>query len=253
MRVIVHFLKIYLLNLILVFSFMHSTIATANDIMPLPEASILPDVKIHTKTHPEKIIFAHIKLSGNQPDIDKFSKLSPKVEAAQDIDKSPMIISEYNRMANSFNLLDEKSEIVVHTSLKPDEYSSLQDIIVFDEFDEKTFFQYVMYDYAVGIVPEDIMKFSKLSLSKSSADRFFKLVNSESIVAEFILKPTFADANNPVAINNKSFFLMSVICRIAILKNVLKSKASNLPDSKLNVLEATLSNFANVPTAPNRQ
>lgn len=175
----------------------------------LPEAPILPDVQIHRKTHPERIVFTQVKLAGGQADVDAFAKASPHVANAQEIDKTAMALAEYNRIGNSFNMHNEKAPIVVHTSVIADEYSSLQNMIIFDEFDEKTYFQYGFYDHMVGIVPENVKRFSRLELKKPSADRFFRILNNNTkILAEFILLPTFSDNKEPLNINEENIWLM---------------------------------------------
>ena len=175
----------------------------------LAEASILPDVKIHTKTHPEKIVFTQIKLAKGKPDYDSFAKASPLVAKAQDIDKNAMALTEWNRISNSFNLHDEKAPIAVQTQIQADEYSSLQDMIIFDEFDKTSFFQFNAYGHHVGIVPEDMEKYSKLALSKLSAERFFRILGgSSSITAEFVLIPTYSDNKDPIVMNEKNIWLM---------------------------------------------
>lgn len=184
---------------------------TLNIIKPnlLAEAEILPDVTKHKKTHSEKIIFTQIKLAKDKPDFDAFAKVSPSVANAQEIDKNAMALSEYNRISNSFNLHDPKSPIIVHTTIETDEYSSLQDMIIFDEFDETSFFQFKAYGYHVGIVPEEAQKYSKLALSKISAERFFRILNGKNeVTAEFILMPTFSDNKQPITINNNNIWLM---------------------------------------------
>lgn len=175
----------------------------------IPESSILPDVRIQKKTHPERIIFTHIKLAGDQANIDTFAKLSPRVAMAQDIDKTAMALAEYNRIGNSFSMHDEKKEIVVHTLVEADEYSSLQNMIKFDEFDATTYFQFKMYDHLVGIVPENIERFSGLSLSPKSAERFFNILNkATTIKVEFILTPVYSDNTDPININGEDIWLM---------------------------------------------
>jgi hypothetical protein len=175
----------------------------------LPESEILPDVKMQLKTHPEKIVFTQLKLSKTQPNVDGFAKISPFVQNAQDIDKSAMVLSEYNRIANTFNVHDEKAQIVVQAQLKTDEYSSLQNIIVFDELDDKTFFKFKMYGENVGIVPEDVRKYSKLQLSKARAERMFQTIGgAQEVVAEFILKPVYADRKEPFIMNEDKFWMM---------------------------------------------
>src|SRR5690606_22525556 len=67
----------------------------------MPESPILPDVKKLNKTHPEKILFTHYKLARVEPDFDHFAKISPLVQRAQEIDKSPMTYSEFNRIFNA--------------------------------------------------------------------------------------------------------------------------------------------------------
>ena len=51
---------------------------------------------------------------------------------AQDIDKSAVLFSEYNRIGNSFNLHDQTAPIVVSIGVKIDEYISLQNLLVLD-------------------------------------------------------------------------------------------------------------------------
>ena len=186
-----------------------------NDVLPpvvmdvLAEPAILPDVKMHKNTHPEKILFTQLKLSKEQANVDGFSKVSPFVQQAQDIDKSAMTLSEYNRISNAFNMHDEKDQIVVKVNLQTDEYSSLQNLIVFDELDDKTFFKFKMYDENVGIFPENIKKYSKLQLSKRLAERMFQgLGGSSNVVAEFILKPVYADRKEPFVMEETNFWMM---------------------------------------------
>ena len=175
----------------------------------LPEAEILPDVRLQKKSHPEKILFTQLKLSKTQPNIDSYAQSSPYVQKAQDIDKQAVILSEYNRIGNSFNLHDEAENIVVHVSLEADEYSSLQNLIVFDELDEKTFFRFQMYNQNIGIVPEEIQKFSKLQLSKVRAERFFQAIEGSSdVVAELVLKPVYADRKESFEMDGAEFWLM---------------------------------------------
>ena len=82
-------------------------------------------------------------------------------------------------------------------------------MIIFDEFDETSFFQFKAYGHHVGIVPENAQKYSKLQLSKIAAERFFRILNgSNEVTAEFILIPTFSDNKQPIAINNNNIWLM---------------------------------------------
>lgn len=176
---------------------------------PMQGEEILPDVKIHTKSNPERILLAHYKLSKSEPDIGNMAKLSPRVERAQDIDKSAMTISEYNRMNNRFNLLNPKEPIVVYTSLDLDEYSSLQNLIVFDELNDKTFFKFPVYGENIAIVPKDIEKFNRISISKERANTMFEdLSGSQSIEAEFILVPEYADHKQPFIHEETEYWLM---------------------------------------------
>lgn len=178
-------------------------------LQPMPEAEILPDIKIHPKTNPERVLFAHYKLSKTPPDFDSFAKLSPRVKRAQDIDKSAMAIAEYNRMTNRFNLLNPKEPIVVFTTLELDEYSSLQNIIVFDELDDKTYFKFPVYGENIGVVPKDIKNFNRIRISKESADKMFKdLSGSTKITAEFVLIPEFADRKTPFTFEDTDYWLM---------------------------------------------
>lgn len=181
----------------------------AQAIEPMAEAEYLPNVQLNRKTHPEKIVFSQIKLSDDNPDIDSFARLSPRVRKAQSIDKSAMEYSEYNRINTNYNMHDKNQTIIVHTALALDEYSSLQDMVVFDELDETTFFKFKAYGYNVGIVPEDVIKFSKLALSKPSAERAFGALGSNPVaLAEFVLKPVYADKKKPLMINGDEFWLM---------------------------------------------
>lgn len=221
------------LTLLVAFSITSIANAQTGDILPpveaekLAEAEILPAVNIQQRTHPEKIIFSQIKLSNAQPNIDAFAKASPKVANAQPIDKAATIFTEYNRINNAFGLHNEKDTITVQTTLKTDEYSSLQDLLVFDELDHTTFFKFSMYGYNVGIVPEDIKKFSKIELSKQNAEKFFQNINGPDVVAEFILKPTYADKKEPFVMNEQSFWLM--FARIA----EFRLWSNNNPNAKL--------------------
>jgi hypothetical protein len=80
---------------------------------------------------------------------------------------------------------------------------------VFDELDDKTFFKFKMYDENVGIVPENIKKYSKLQLSKRLAERMFQgLGGSSNVVAEFILKQVYADRKEPFVMEETNFWMM---------------------------------------------
>jgi hypothetical protein len=121
-----------------------------------------------------------------------------------------MLFAEYNRIGNSFNLHNPQSEIIVHTRLKVDEYSSLQNMIVFNEFDERTFFKFQYYGHSVGVVVDGINKFRYLELSRPNAERFFRaLKGGDEVLAEFVLLPFYADSTDALAIDNKEYWLMA--------------------------------------------
>ncbi len=209
---------LYFLFLTAILSFAISPIALATSKVPvtppqierLPEAEFLPDVNMFRRSHPEKIIFSQIKLAGGEPDFDELAKASPFVHNAQEIDKSAMIFAEYNRIANNFSMHNETAPIVVKTRLAVDEYSSLQDMLVFDELDETAYFEFDYYGHSVGIVPEELSRFQHLALSKPSAERFFRITqNRRQVVAEFILIPSYADSKDPVLIGDKTYWLMA--------------------------------------------
>ena len=212
----------FVLSIAMIVFMVMSPVAFASDIMPnenelaapvmqaLPEAGILPDVRMFEKTHPQKIIFSQMKLAQMQPDLDELAKASPFVVQAQEIDKSAMIFSEYNRIANSYNLHDPYALLSVHSVIPVDQYSSLQDILVFDEFDETTFFKFNYYGHNVAIVPQGIESFQFLRLSKPSAERFFReLKGSGKAVAEFLLMPFYSDSSKPIEINGVNYWLMA--------------------------------------------
>ena len=213
---------------------MTSPAQTESDTLPrvvkdvMPDKQILPDVSILSKTHPEKIVFSQFKLADETPNFDNFAKASPLVINAQNIDKSAMVLSEYNRISNNFNLHNEKQPIVVHTHLKVDQYSSLQNLIMFDELNKKTFFRFQMYDYKVGIVPENITDFSRLAFSKQKAETMFlEIGNDPDIFAEFVLTPIYSDRKEPFFRNDQPYWLM--FARIA----EFRLWTSDDPNSKL--------------------
>lgn len=176
---------------------------------PYPEADVLPDLQVHKKTNPETVIFTQYKLAEAAPDIDNFARLSPRVQMAQDIDKSAMTISEYNRMNNKYNLLNPKEPIVVHTSLRVDEYSSLQNIMVFDELNEKTYFNFPVYNENIAIIPDEVERFNTVKISKDRADSMFENVAvNGNLMAEFVLLPSYADRREPFVIEDTGYWLM---------------------------------------------
>jgi hypothetical protein len=176
---------------------------------PMADMEILPDLKQHKKTNPEVVIFTQYKLSKNLPNIDEFAKLSPRVAKAQEIDKSAVTIAEYNRMSNRYNMMDVNQPIVVHTTLELDEYSSLQDLIVFDELNEKTYFNFPVYKENIAVIPKNVARFNSIKISKSAAEKMFKAVgNSRDIIAEFVLIPEYADRKTPFTMNNVDYWLM---------------------------------------------
>jgi len=178
-------------------------------IQAMPEPAMLPDVQKLRKIHPEKILFTHYKLSQKTPDFEHFAKTSPVVEKAQEIDKAAMTYSEYNRIYNAFHLHDEKEPFVIHTKLGVNQYSSLQDLIVFDELHEKTYFRIAFYGEDIAIVPKDIVNFSHIKISKPRANNMFKaLSGSKALQAEFLLKPVYADRREPFVHDDKSYWLM---------------------------------------------
>jgi hypothetical protein len=176
---------------------------------PVRGEQVLADLKLNPRSNPERILLAHYKLAKEEPDIGELAKLSPRVVNAQDIDKSAMAIAEYNRMNNRFNLMDAKDPLIIHTKLDLDEYSSLQNLLVFDELNDKTFFRYPVYGENIAIVPKDIAKFSRLFISKEQADNLFKhaAING-SVMAEFILNPEFADRREPFNYEDIDYWLM---------------------------------------------
>ena len=189
----------------------------ANQAKPMTEMELLPDLKISNKTNPEVVIFAQYKLAKAIPNIDEFAKSSPRVKKAQDIDKSAVTISEYNRMSNRYNLLNPKTPITVHTQLELDEYSSLQDLIVFDELNDKTYFNYPVYGENIAIVPKKIQRFNRINISKSNAEEMFKKLNGRQFVrAEFILLPEYADRKTPFTKDAIDHWLM--LAQIAELR-----------------------------------
>ncbi len=180
-----------------------------SSITPLKGSDILYNVGLRQKTHPEHIIMTSYKLAAQQPDFDHFAKLSPVVAQASDIDKSIMILSEYNRLERNFNLSEPNEPIVIHTYLKTEQYSSLQDIMVFDEIDKKTIFKYKSYDENIALVPENIEKFHKIHLGKEQATHFFDNLNgADYVLAEFILVPKYSDRQEPFIFNDTSYWLM---------------------------------------------
>ena len=194
-----------------------SDLLQAQQAKPMAEQDILPELKIHKKTNPEVVIFTHYKLAKSIPNIDEFAKLSPRVKKAQEIDKSAVTIAEYNRMNTRYNMLNAQNPIVVHTTLKLDEYSSLQDLIVFDELNDKTYFNYPVYNENVAIIPKNVSKFNRIKISKSNADHMFKTVgNSQSVLAEFVLLPEYADRKKPFTKDGVDHWLM--LARIAEIR-----------------------------------
>ncbi len=176
---------------------------------PVDESAIPTGVVIMPRTHPEKIVFSQFKLSKDVPDFEAFAANSPFVEKAEEIDKTAMMLSEYNRLSNRFNLYDENQDIVVHTQLKVDQYSSMNNLLVFDELDEKTFFRFSMYGYNVGIVPENVQQFNQIRISPSRATEMFReLSGNQYVTAEFVLKPIYADKKEPFTMNGNDFWLM---------------------------------------------
>lgn len=184
-------------------------IAQETFVTPMKGEEVLPDIQRHPKSNPERVIFTQYKLAKTPAPIDQFAKLSPRVERAQDIDKSAMTISEYNRMTNRYNLMNAKEPVVVYTTLQVDEYSSLQNLIVFDELNDKTFFRYPVYNEYIAIVPKGIEKFGRIHISKPAADKMFKdLSGTKYLTAEFILTPEYADRKTPFSYEDNDYWLM---------------------------------------------
>lgn len=176
---------------------------------PMPESGLPAEIKMKPVTHPEKIVFSQMKLGKTTPDFDEMARNSPIYLKAAEMDKAAVMLSEYNRLSNSFNVHNPEQDIVVHAKLRVDQYSSLQNLLVFDELDEKTFFRFQMYGMNIGIVPENIKQFQNIQISPSRAnDMFNELRGNPEINAEFILRPTFADGKQPFNYNGNDFWLM---------------------------------------------
>lgn len=171
---------------------------------------ILPDLRIRRKTHPENVLLSQYKLANTTPNIDDLIKQSPLIKKAEEIDKAAVALTEFNRISNSFNLRDPQQEIVVHTFLNLDQYSSMQNAIVFDELNDKTFFRFNMYGEHIGIVPDNIDYFSRIRVSPSRAEAIFQEMGSNKyVMAEFVLIPEYADRKEPLEIDGTPYWLMS--------------------------------------------
>lgn len=173
-------------------------------------SDILPDVTMRVKTHPENVLLGQYKLAKTVPDFDTMIKQSPIVLETQEMDRAAVALTEFNRLSNSYNLRDSEQEIVVHTRLLLDEYSSMQNAMIFDELDDQTFFRFEIYGENIGVVPKDIETFSRLRIAPSNAAAMMEELGTQrDVFAEFILIPEFADRTKPLDIDETSLWLMS--------------------------------------------
>ena len=159
-------------------------------------------------SHPERVILAWYKIAGKQPEFEKWAALSPFLDNAKDSDIAPIISRETNRLLRAYAEFDVSAPLVVHTNLKLDDYSTINNAISFDEFSVKTFFAYSLYGENIAIVPRDIKNFSTIPLAKDKMDALLAKAGSSSIVAELKLKPVLADAKAPFAHEGRDYSLL---------------------------------------------
>lgn len=172
--------------------------------------SLPPTLLLHRykPTHPERILMAFEKTGALQPDFADWAAHSPYLDAAKATDRDAIISRETNRLSNAYATFDTTEPLVVHVKLTLNDYSTLQEILTLDEFTQQTFFSYAIYGREVAIVPKDIANFHTLKIRQAEMDEILKKAGGTGIVAELLLKPTYADTRAPFEKGGRSYWLL---------------------------------------------
>jgi hypothetical protein len=173
-----------------------------------PASPSLLVLKHYEPTHPEIILMAFNKKAGLQPDFLEWAKNSPFLKDSKEIDRDAIINRESNRLANTYMNFNADEQIIVHSKITLDNYSTLQEILSLKEFSPQTFFSFSIYNQNVAIVPKDISTFSTIKMPKQQMEDMLKKSSGTTVQAEFILQASFADSKEPFVKDNKSYWLM---------------------------------------------
>jgi|GEM_PF-2789442 len=191
-------------------AFLMAAPALAQDENPVkaPSAASPGFLQQSTASHPERIILAWYKGAGKKPEFEKWAALSPFLDNAKDSDIAPIISRETNRLLRAYAEFDDTAPLVVHTALKLDDYSTINNQLNFDEFSPKTFFAYSLYGENIAVVPRDIKNFSTIPLTKEKMDVLLAKARGSNITGELLLKPALADASAPFQHNGRDYMLL---------------------------------------------
>lgn len=179
-------------------------------VAPQPEAPTPPLLMVQQleAVHPERVLLAFHKLAGQEPDFLKWAKTSPFLSQTTESDRDAVISREDNRLRQTWSAVDASTPLVVHTRVRFDDYSTLQEMLNLSEFTPKTFFSFSLYDENVAIVPKDIAKFGKIQIKKTQMEDMLKKAGSGEVKAEILLKPVIADAKTPYMQDQKAYWLL---------------------------------------------
>lgn len=161
-----------------------------------------------TPTHPEKVILTWYKMVRQTPDFLVWAKKSPFLRKANIIDHDTIINREANRLQQDWNDLDTSQLLNIQTVIHLNNYSTLQEQLIVNEFTSKTFFSFMMYDENIAVVPRDIARFNKIKITKAQMDDMLKKAGGGQIMAELLLKPIEADAKTPFIHGKMSYWLV---------------------------------------------
>lgn len=158
---------------------------------------------------PEQVGMIFHKMIGGEPDFRQWAMASPRVENAPVIDRNQTFISEYNRMKRAFRRFEPKDVITVHVELDITKYSDTQNLLILDQFNERTYFSYDVYGTRFGIIPKGIEQFHMMRLTPIEMRGIRELSGAMSnIQAEILLIPTLADDSMPMSLNEMDHWLI---------------------------------------------
>ena len=158
---------------------------------------------------PEQVGMIYFKMTEQEPDFRAWAMASPRVATAKIVDRNQTFISEYNRMKKAFRTFQPEDIITVHVELDISQYSDIQNLLVLDQFNERTYFSYNVYGTYYGIIPNGIEKFNLLRLTPMELRGIRELTGVQNTLnAEIVLIPRIADNEKPMTLNDRDHWLI---------------------------------------------
>lgn len=166
-------------------------------------------VNRRTAIFPEEVGMIFHKMADKTPDFRQWANSSPRVKTAQVIDRNAIFIKEYNRMKSAYRSFEPGQVIPVHVDIDIAAYSDIQNLLVLDAFNERTYFSYNVYGSHYGIIPANIEQFHHMRLTPIEYRGIRELTGSVNTVkAEILLIPRLADSEKPMVLNDKDHWLI---------------------------------------------